>query len=109
MSSGNIKTKVGDLRPSQILFSGGVGAAIDLPNLSAIVMGLDDWDTAYANELGEERLLAAVKRGLNRSVKKLLSPPILPETKAMPTPADEAARIGLPVAPFPTLTGRQVA
>ena len=102
MSSGNSKTKVGDLRPSQILFSGGIGAAIDLPNLSAIVMGLDDWDTTYANELGEERLLAAVKRGLNRSVKKLLSPPILPETKAMPTPADEAARIGLPVAPFPT-------
>jgi hypothetical protein len=96
------KTKVGDLRPSQILFSGGIGAAVDLPNLSAIVMGLDDWDMTYANELGEDRLLAAVKRGLNKSVKRLMSPPVAPDSKGIPSPLDEAAKIGVPVAPFPT-------
>jgi hypothetical protein len=102
MNTTPTKTKVGDLRPSQILFSGGIGAAVDLPNLSAIVMGLDDWDVAYANEIGEERLLSAVKRGLNKSVKKLLSPPIFPETKSISSPLDEAARIGVPVSPFPS-------
>jgi Domain of unknown function (DUF1998) len=97
------KTKVGDLRPSQILFSGGIGAAVDLPNLSAIVMGLDDWDMTYATELGEDRLLAAVKRGLNKpSVKRLMSPPVAPDSKGISSPLDEAAKIGVPIAPFPT-------
>ncbi|MEY3334184.1 MAG: hypothetical protein RLZZ176_2487, partial [Cyanobacteriota bacterium] len=35
------KYKVGELRPSQILFSFGVGAVLDLPNLSVMVMGLE--------------------------------------------------------------------
>ncbi len=39
--------KVGDLRPSQVLFSFGVGSLIDLPNLSEMVMGIDDWDTNH--------------------------------------------------------------
>lgn len=102
MNQENTKNKVGDLRPSQILFSGGIGAAIDLPNLSAIVMGLDDWEIVYSDELGEDRLLAAVKKDLNKSVKKLLSPPIFPETKSISSPLDEAARVGVPVSPFPT-------
>ncbi len=41
------KNKVGDLRPSQLLYAFGVGALLDLPNLSALVMGLDDWETGY--------------------------------------------------------------
>jgi len=40
--------KVGDLRPSQILFSFGIGSLVDLPNLSVMVMGADDWDTHTA-------------------------------------------------------------
>jgi hypothetical protein len=102
MNQTSSKNKVGDLRPSQILFSGGIGASVDLPNLSAIIMGLDDWDMTYANELGEERLLAAVKQGLNKSVKRLMSPPVAPESKGIPNALDEAARVGVPVSPFPT-------
>ncbi len=34
--------KVGELRPSQLLFTFGVGAVVDLPNLSTMIMGLDD-------------------------------------------------------------------
>ena len=102
MSQNSSKTKVGDLRPSQILFSGGIGASVDLPHLSAIVMGLDDWDMVHANELGEERLLAAVKHGLNKSVKKLMSPPAMQETKGIPQGLDDAAKVGIPVSPFPT-------
>jgi len=53
------KNKVGELRPSQILFSSGIGSIVDLPNLSTMVMGLDDWELTHASELGEARLLAA--------------------------------------------------
>ncbi len=96
------RTKVGDLRPSQLLFSFGVGALLDLPSLSALVMGLDDWETAYATEIGEDRLLAAVRGQLGDSVKRLLAPPVPPETD-VPTfsPYDPTASIGVPVAPFP--------
>jgi hypothetical protein len=37
------RARVGELRPSQLLFSFGVGAIIDLPHISAMVMGLEDW------------------------------------------------------------------
>ena len=33
----------GDVRPSQIIWSYGPGATLDLPELSAVVMGLDYW------------------------------------------------------------------
>lgn len=95
--------KVGELRPSQILFSSGTGSVIDLPNLSTMVMGLDDWDTTHTTELGEERLLAAVRSELGFQVKKLLSPPIAPEViSRIPNSFDDTAKIGIPVAPFPT-------
>ena len=34
---------VGQVRPSQILWTYGPGALVDLPNLSVITMGLDYW------------------------------------------------------------------
>ena len=37
------KTSVGEVRPSQIMFTYGVGSIVDLPKLSVIVMGLEDW------------------------------------------------------------------
>src|SRR5437660_1197420 len=36
------RCKVGELRPSQALTTFGIGSIIDLPNLSVMVMGLDD-------------------------------------------------------------------
>jgi Domain of unknown function (DUF1998) len=99
MKSASSKFKVGELRPSQILFSAGIGSVIDLPNLSTMVMGLDDWDSAQADELGEPRLLTAVQSALNRSVKALKSPPIAPDTNG--PSSDQTSNIGIPVAPFP--------
>lgn len=96
------KHRVGELRPSQILFTYGIGAIADLPNLSAMVMGLEDWDKTRTLELNEERLLAAVRHELGSQVKDLRSPPIPPEADGTFDPFDEAARIGIPVAPFPT-------
>ena len=54
--------RVGAVRPSQLMFSHGVGSLVDLPNFSAVVAGLDDWDTTYQQTLVERRLLAAVRQ-----------------------------------------------
>jgi hypothetical protein len=102
MTASPYKHRVGELRPSQILFTYGIGAIADLPNLSAMVMGLEGWDKTRTIELNEERLLAAVRQELGSQVKDLRSPPIPPETEGAFDPFDEAARIGIPVAPFPT-------
>lgn len=98
----NYKHRVGELRPSQILFTYGIAAVADLPNLSVIVMGLDEWDNTRTLELSEDRLLAAVRKELGNQVKKLLSPPFTPESNDLLNPLDEIAKIGVPVAPFPT-------
>lgn len=90
--------ELGELRPSQLIFTFGVGALIDLPNLSAIVMGLDDWDTRYCKEVEEDRLVAAIQKRLGAQVGKLYLPPIKPESLEH-DPA--APGIGVPVAPFP--------
>ena len=37
------KHRVGSIRPSQLLMTYGVGAAIDLPFISAMVAGLEEW------------------------------------------------------------------
>jgi hypothetical protein len=50
------KHYVGDLLPHQLLTTFGVGAVVDLPNLSVMVMGLEDWQTPPMAEIGEERL-----------------------------------------------------
>jgi hypothetical protein len=94
-------TRVGELRPSQLLWSFGVGAVVDLPNFSVMVLGLDDWDEGHAQAIPEERLLAAVRRVLGPHVLRLLAPPMPPESEGPPDPLGDAARIGVPVAVFP--------
>lgn len=94
------KHRVGELRPSQLLYSFGVGSIIDLPNLSVMVMGLDDWSSVHATEVGEERLLLAVQEQLGAQVKSLRMPPI-PVDVGMDSAFDGTALIGVPVATFP--------
>jgi hypothetical protein len=90
--------ELGDLRPSQLIYTFGVGALLDLPNTSALILGLDDWDTRYCTEISEERLLTAIQRRLGQQVKKLHLPPMsFDDDSRDPT----AAAIGVPVAPFP--------
>jgi hypothetical protein len=95
-------TKVGEVRPSQLLFTYGVGAIIDLPRLSVIVTGLEDWPSApqYVQTIVEDRLLTAVRYQLP-AVKKLLAPPLIANSGLPPDPFDSAAKIGVPVATFP--------
>lgn len=95
--------KVGELNPSQLLYTYGVGAIVDLPHLSAIVSGLDDWpvDPEYVREIQEERLLYAIRSNLGDQVQRLLSLPTVPEEGGRPDPFDKEAHIGVPVSTFP--------
>jgi hypothetical protein len=94
------KADVGEVRPSQVMTTFGVGSVIDLPYLSILVMGLDDWQTPYAAEVADERLLRSVQESLGQQVKKLYTPPRQPES-TRGNPFEEGALIGMPVAPFP--------
>ncbi len=92
--------RVGEARPSQLLWSQGVGAIVDLPNISVIVAGLEDWNLEHAPPIPEARLLAGVRRMLGPQVARLVAPPIPPDGNRL-DPFSEEARIGVPVSVFP--------
>lgn len=96
------RRRVGSVRPSHLMFTSGVGALVDLPNLSVLVRGLDDWNYGTVPDwepVIEPRLLAAVKALLKAPVKELRQPPWLPGIDRDPT--GPAARVGVPTMPFP--------
>lgn len=96
------KSEVGELRPSQVLLTFGIGSLVDLPNLSVLVMGLEDWPISHSTEIGEERLLHSVQNVLGAQVARLLTPPRAPDSiGGQSNWFDEAHQIGVPVAPFP--------
>ncbi len=101
MTATRKKYRVGELTPSQVLFTYGIGAIVDLPYISTIVMGLDDWEHPYPIVIGEERLLQVVRTILGPQVARLLAPPEAPEQIGPPNPFDESHTIGVPVAAFP--------
>lgn len=90
---------VGEVRPSQLLWTYGPGALIDLPNISVLTMGLDRWDPARCLPVEEARLLQAVRRVLGPQVERLRMPPI--KSAEDLDKLDPEARIGVPVRPFP--------
>ncbi|MCY3780048.1 MAG: DUF1998 domain-containing protein [Chloroflexi bacterium] len=94
--------KVGEVRPSQLLYTYGVGSIIDLPKISVIVTGLEDWPATpdYMREIVEDRLLTAVQSRLH-GVARLLAPPVDLDGSRPVNPFDDAAGIGVPVATFP--------
>ena len=92
------KTPVGEVRPSQLLWSYGPGALIDLPNLSVVMMGIDRWERNRCQPIQEARLLANVRRALGGQIESLRMPP-LSEDDVDPFSAE--AFVGVPVKPFP--------
>lgn len=86
---------VGKVRPSQLLWTYGPGALIDLPNLSVLTMGLDYWNPDLCPPIEEARLLAAVRGVLGNQVNRLRMPPFLNENLVDP------GNVGAPVKPFP--------
>ena len=100
MSNSNIRNSfVGQIRPSQLLWTYGPGALIDLPNLSVITMGLDFWNKDRCTPVQEARLLNEVKRFVGSQVSQLLMPPVQSEDNVDIHSPD--AFIGVPVKPFP--------
>src|SRR5471032_2541155 len=94
------RCKVGELRPSQALTTFGIGSIIDLPHLSVMVMGLEDWPVKDTVEIGEQRLLASVKEVLGHQVQALRSAPVVADTFQV-NQFDPSSLVGIPVAPFP--------
>ena len=93
------KTPVGEVRPSQLLWTYGPGALIDLPNLSVVTSGIDRWERDRCQPIHEARLLNAVRQVLGGQVESLRMPPF---TKAEMVDLWSAeANIGVPVRPFP--------
>ena len=97
------KRRVGEIRPSQLLFTYGIGAIVDLPELSVIVTGLEDWplEAHTSPRIVEDRLLAAIQSQTAPTVTEFRSPPIVPDGGSPTHPFDEVSLTGVPVATFP--------
>jgi len=99
MSRGNKKHQVGQIRPSQLLWTYGPGALIDLPNLSVVTMGLEFWRKDLCTPIFENRLLNAVRNVLHANVTELLMPPLADNDSKNPYTPERLK--GIPVRPFP--------
>ena len=69
------KSEVGEVRPSQTLTTFGVGSLVDLPHMSVLVMGLDDWQNTHSELITEERLLRSAQSILGNQLRELRTPP----------------------------------
>ncbi|WP_017555568.1 DUF1998 domain-containing protein [Nocardiopsis baichengensis] len=102
--SGKYRRRVGAVRPSHLMFTTGVGALVDLPNIAVLVRGVDDWnydDVPDWQPITEPRLLRELNKFHDgRHVKQLRPAPWLDGLDADPN--GPAARVGVPVVPFPT-------
>lgn len=95
------QTLLGELRPSQLLYTYGIGAVVDLPHISAMIMGLEDWNVERCPSIVEERLLRDVRRFVGEQVQRLISPPAQSVTTGPWLAAEDITAAGVPVAPFP--------
>lgn len=97
--SGFTSRRVGGVRPSQMMHTYGPGAVVDLPNLSVILAGTDNWELHHTERVLEPRLIGAVRAvGDCGRVTEFRTPPWEDDTG---NPLDEWARVGVPVHPFP--------
>lgn len=93
------KIAIGEVRPTQLLWTYGPGALVDMPNLSVVTLGTDQWDKGRCAPIKEARLLAAVQRYLGPHVESMRMPPYVPGEHK--DPYSPEAKVGVPVKPFP--------
>ena len=89
---------LGELRPSQLIYTFGVGSLVDLPHMSVVILGLDDWEPNFCTEIVEERLLAMLKNVAGKQLTKLLQPPIRRDDENLDP---NLSGYGVPIAAFP--------
>ncbi|MBK7878893.1 MAG: DUF1998 domain-containing protein [Planctomycetes bacterium] len=90
--------RVGQARRSQILHTYGVGSIVDLPRMSVMPTGLQQWPPpSPLNEITEDRLLSLVQGHLGAQVQRLVAPIYRDGSD----PFSEDARTGVPVVTFP--------
>jgi len=98
------RAKVGAIRPSALLYTQGIGSTVDLPHLSVMPHGLDDWERIYRRRpsppetIVEPRLLQVVQAHLDKSVEQLRKPPW---ASAEIGQKDSATDLGIPGRIFP--------
>lgn len=92
--------KIGEVRPTQLLFTYGIGAVMDMPKMSGMIMGIDFWDKDKCRNIKEPRLLRAVRAQLGQQVSNLKYPPILKDSNPYANTFEEAS-VGVPFSPFP--------
>lgn len=91
---------VGTVRPTQLIYTYGVGSTVDLPQFSAMVMGLDDWPAGQMEEIREDRLLRVVRQVLGAQVRHLKAAPLAEDSAPGPLFRTSSGE-GVPVAAFP--------
>jgi hypothetical protein len=94
--------RIGSVRPTALMYTSGIGATVDLPHLSVMVLGLERWQQQYAKmgviqPIVEPRLLNAVKSQLGPSVDELRRAPWIQDEPGQ----DLSSRLGVPVTLFP--------
>lgn len=97
------RTRVGSLRPSALIHTFGIGSVVDLPRLSAVILGLESWNLQHAPVIDEPRLLATIRAepGLE-NVERLHGPPQTEDLNNLSFGVLDAARlVGVPIAAFP--------
>ena len=88
-------TRIGEIRPSQLTTTSGVGAIVDLPGMSVIVRGLEVWTPGI--EIHEPRLLTQVRHILpDQNITQLRAAPYDPQASR-----DSTTRVGVPTTTFP--------
>ncbi len=92
--------KVGELTPSHLLYTYGIGSVVDLPQISVMVAGIDEWPVSQMREIVEERLLQAVRAELGPQVDRMRRLPVN-EQPDVYTPFQSSTPMGVPVLTFP--------
>ncbi|MCS7055267.1 MAG: DUF1998 domain-containing protein [Thermoflexales bacterium] len=94
---------MGELRVSQTLTTYGVGSTVDLPHLSVLVLGLDDWPDSgdVRLQINEPRLLRAVQAELPTVTQLRRVPVEEPNALGLNNPLDANQFFGLPARAFP--------
>lgn len=96
------RARIGSIRPNAMLYTSGIGATVDLPQIAVMPQGIDSWDKAYARMGGDPplvlvpRLIEAVRRQLGPQVAELRQPPWLPDGLG-----GDSTPIGIPTRIFP--------